>query len=64
MNFTDIVIRHLGYHNPIVRRQKMDRNLRILSKDLEESPTDAFVHFNLGGTYFESLQFAKSLFVN
>jgi len=52
--FTDIVFRHSGYQGPMLRKQKLERNLRLLLKDKEERPDDGFILFNLGATYLET----------
>ena len=45
---TDVVIRHLGYYDGEIRRQKAERNLRLLLKQLDDDPTDSFVFYNIG----------------
>jgi tetratricopeptide (TPR) repeat protein len=48
VRWTDIVIRHVGYNDPVVRRRKLERDRAILRSELAERPGDAFVLFNLG----------------
>jgi tetratricopeptide (TPR) repeat protein len=50
---TDVVIQHAGYQQPQVRRQKLERNARLLELDLRDRPADPFVLFNLGTAYEE-----------
>jgi glycosyltransferase involved in cell wall biosynthesis len=45
-------IRHLGYLNkPFVERDKTQRNLEILLKQVQDEPDNSYVYFNLGQTY-------------
>ncbi|MCS6850302.1 MAG: glycosyltransferase [Gemmataceae bacterium] len=50
---TDIVIRHVGYTHPARYQEKLTRNLRLLRRQLEETPEDAVMLFNLGLTLLE-----------
>jgi tetratricopeptide (TPR) repeat protein len=50
---TDLVVEHLGYRESGLRRRKLDRNLRILLLEHQEQPEDAFILFNLAGTYLD-----------
>jgi len=51
---TDIVIEHWAYAaTPQKKRQRAERNLRLLLADAEERPGDPFVALNLGLTYRE-----------
>lgn len=48
----EVRIRHLGYMNkPFVERDKAQRNLAILLKQVEDEPENSYVYFNLGQTY-------------
>jgi glycosyltransferase involved in cell wall biosynthesis len=58
---TDIVISHLGYQDPELRRRKRERNIRLLLREVEETPEDAFVHFNLASAYMDDGQVEKAL---
>jgi tetratricopeptide (TPR) repeat protein len=51
VRFTDIVLEHTGYQDPALRRQKLERNLRLLHLDLADRPDDPFTLFNLGLVY-------------
>ncbi len=59
--FTDIVLRHVGYQDPATRMDKLAHNLRILLKEHEEMPDEAFTLFNLGGTYLDLGEREKSI---
>ena len=48
VRWTDIVIRHDGYADPDVEARKLERNIKILERELIERPDDPFVLFNLG----------------
>jgi tetratricopeptide (TPR) repeat protein len=48
---TDIMIDHTGYLDPVQRKRKVERNLRLLQLDLAEKPDDPFILFNLGLAY-------------
>jgi len=61
MVFTDLVIDHLGYADPQVRRGKLDRNLRLLLLDAQEHPADSFVQFNLAGTFLDIGDLGKAM---
>ena len=58
---SDVVIEHSGYEDALVRRQKLDRDLRLLLLDYEERPEDPFTLFNLGALYEETGRFAEAL---
>jgi glycosyltransferase involved in cell wall biosynthesis len=58
---TDIVISHLGYQDPELRRRKRERNIRLLLREVEETPEEAFVHFNLANAYMDGGQVEKAL---
>lgn len=45
---TGVIIRHVGYLDPALRRRKHDRDMRLLDLDLRENPNDPFVEFNIG----------------
>ncbi|MDB5387171.1 MAG: glycosyl transferase family 2, partial [Planctomycetaceae bacterium] len=52
VGFTDIHVIHSGSdHSPQTRKRKLERDLRILQKDLQAQPKHPFVLFNLGMTY-------------
>jgi tetratricopeptide (TPR) repeat protein len=48
VEWTDVVVRHVGYNDPALRRRKLERDRAILRSELAERPGDAFVLFNLG----------------
>ncbi|WJM08101.1 glycosyltransferase [Paenibacillus sp. PK1-4R] len=49
---TDMVIHHYGYQTAIVeRKDKVNRNVRLLQQAVEEEPGQPFHHYNLGVEY-------------
>jgi GT2 family glycosyltransferase/tetratricopeptide (TPR) repeat protein/SAM-dependent methyltransferase len=53
VRWADVVIRHVGYQDPALRRRKLDRDLRLLHLEDAERPDDPFTLFNLGSVYQE-----------
>ncbi|WP_339238550.1 glycosyltransferase [Paenibacillus sp. FSL R5-0517] len=49
---TDMIIHHYGYQTAIVeRKDKVNRNVRLLEQAVEEEPDQPFHHYNLGVEY-------------
>jgi hypothetical protein len=48
--WTDVVIRHDGYADPDVEARKLERNIKVLGRELIERPDDPFVLFNLAAS--------------
>jgi GT2 family glycosyltransferase/predicted Zn-dependent protease len=46
--WADVVIRHVGYQDPALRRKKLERDLRLLRLEDSERPDDPFTLFNFG----------------
>jgi Glycosyl transferase family 2 len=61
VRFTDIVIAHTGYVDPILRGRKSQRNLRLLHLEEAEQPDDPFTLFNLGWAYQELGEIGEAL---
>jgi tetratricopeptide (TPR) repeat protein len=61
VQWTDLTIRHMGYVDPALRARKLDRDARILKRELEERPDEPFVLFNLGSIAVERRQWAEAL---
>ena len=61
---TNIVFRHFGYHNPALKKRKLERNLRLLRLQDAETPDDPFTLYNLGGVCLDLHDFeaAAALF--
>jgi tetratricopeptide (TPR) repeat protein len=47
----DITIHHFGYQDPIQRRRKLERDLRLLQADNAQHPDDPLTLFHLGWTW-------------
>jgi GT2 family glycosyltransferase/uncharacterized protein HemY len=58
---SDVVIHHVGYQDPALRRRKLERDRRLLHMDLAENPDDPFVLFNMGWTHMEPGEYAQAL---
>ena len=50
--FTEVVIFHSGYEDPIEHHGKLVRNLRLLELDTAENPADISMLFHLGWTLY------------
>jgi GT2 family glycosyltransferase/Tfp pilus assembly protein PilF len=59
--WVDIVIHHVGYQDPALRRRKLDRDLRLLHLEDAEHPDQPFTLFNLGTVYQELGRPAEAL---
>ena len=60
--WTDIFVRHSGSdHSTIGWQRKLDRDLRILHRELLDAPQHPFVLFNLGMTYADAKQFEAAI---
>ncbi len=57
----DIVIRHVGYVDPALRRRKLERDLRLLEQEEARSPGHPFTLFNLGQVLREMGRTAEAL---
>lgn len=53
VRWVDAAVDHGGYTDPAVRRRKLDRDLRLLRRELDAAPGEPFVPFNLGAVYQE-----------
>jgi tetratricopeptide (TPR) repeat protein len=53
VRWSDVVVRHVGYVDPAVRRRKLGRDLALLERERAEQPEDPFTLFNLGSVYHE-----------
>jgi tetratricopeptide (TPR) repeat protein len=61
VRWSDVVIHHLGYQNPALRRRKLERDLRLLALENEENPDHPFVLFNLGSIHHELGRLTEAL---
>ncbi len=59
---TDMVIHHYGYQTVIVeRKDKVNRNVRLLQRAVMEEPKQPFHHYNLGVEYLRTGQAERAL---
>jgi FkbM family methyltransferase len=62
VEFTDIHVVHSGYdHSPEGQRRKLERDLDLLHRELEEMPRHPFTLFNLGMTYTDVKRYDEAL---
>jgi GT2 family glycosyltransferase/tetratricopeptide (TPR) repeat protein len=61
VRWAGVVIHHTGYQDPSLRRQKLQRDLRLLKLEETEQPNHPFTLFNLGSVYQEMGQTAEAL---
>jgi glycosyltransferase involved in cell wall biosynthesis len=61
VRWTDLVVRHTGYTDPALRERKLERDLTILQRELEDRPDDPFVLFNLGSIAVERKDWNSAL---
>ena len=48
VKWSDLTVRHTGYVDKELRARKIERDMQILKRELEDRPNDPFVLFNLG----------------
>lgn len=51
--WTDLVIRHVGYEDPVRRRRKLNRDMRLLQLEYAVNPDDPLTLFYLGWGHLE-----------
>jgi hypothetical protein len=61
VRWTDPTVRHAGYVDKELRAKKLDRDTRILKRELDERLDDPFVCFNLGALAIERQQWHEAL---
>ena len=59
VRWTDLTVRHTGYVDQALRARKLDRDIRILERELEDRPDDPFVLFNLGAIAVERREWPR-----
>jgi len=50
--WSDVVINHSGYQDPVDKHRKLERNLRLLLLENQERPNQVTTLFHLGWTYY------------
>ena len=61
VRWCDVVIHHVGYQDPNLRRRKRDRDLRLLQKANQDRPDHPFTLFNLGSVIHEMGKVAEAV---
>jgi glycosyltransferase involved in cell wall biosynthesis len=61
IEWANATIRHVGYQDPVLRRAKLDRDIRLLERSLAADPNEPFVLFNLAYVYVEQERFADAI---
>lgn len=57
----DLTINHIGYtKEELNRTNKLDRNIDLLNKAVENSPEDPYLYYQLGKSYFMLKDYKKS----
>jgi GT2 family glycosyltransferase/tetratricopeptide (TPR) repeat protein len=60
--WTDLYVVHSGSdHSPETWQRKLDRDLRILKRELADRPNHPFVLFNLGMTYADAKRYDEAI---
>ncbi|MEK3901077.1 glycosyltransferase [Paenibacillus sp. FSL R7-0179] len=62
MHMGTVIVHHYGYADGVVeQKDKISRNLGLLKQQLEQSPGDAFQHFNLAVEYMRLGDYGQAL---
>jgi len=61
VRWTDLTVRHTGYVDKALRSRKLERDTKILERELEERPDEPFVLFNLGAIAVERERWPAAL---
>ena len=61
VRWTDITVRHTGYVDRELRARKLDRDARILGRELKDHPDEPFILFNLGSIAIERKDWHEAL---
>ncbi len=59
--WTNIIVKHTGYVDPVVHERKRQRNLLLLQRELAERPDDPFTYYYLGTLAFERERWKEAL---
>jgi glycosyltransferase involved in cell wall biosynthesis/tetratricopeptide (TPR) repeat protein len=61
VRWAEVTIHHVGYQDPALRRSKLERDIRLLQKQVADQPDDPFVLFNLGSVCLELERIQEAL---
>ena len=57
----DIVANHIGYTKEVIATtNKLERNITMLKEALQDHPTDPYLHYQLGKSYFKAKRYSES----
>lgn len=60
--YSDIRIYHYGYLKDVIhRKEKRQRNLSLLQKEVDQNPENPYFRFNIGTEYFNLGEYEKAL---
>lgn len=59
---TEVVLHHYGYNDTeIAKKQKIERNLALLRKQMEAEPNMIYLRYQMGQTYYVNGEFEKAI---
>lgn len=61
VRWSEVMIHHVGYVDPALRKRKLERDLRLLELERSEQPDDPFTLFNLGSVLHERREFESAI---
>ncbi len=61
VRWTNLMVRHTGYVDKDLRAKKLERDTKILERELEDRPNDPFVLFNFGAIAVERRAWSEAL---
>jgi len=57
----DIEVDHIGYLNEVVSAtNKLDRNIKLLIKAIQDNPEDSYLYYQLGKSYYKAKDYKKA----
>lgn len=58
----DIIVNHIGYKKEVLNRtNKIERNLTLLKKAIEDNKRDPYLYYQLGKTYFMAKDYENAI---
>jgi len=59
---TTLTVRHIGYQQSVLQeKDKISRNLTLLKKQLNNSPEDPYIHFQIGRCFYVNKQYEEAI---
>ena len=57
----EIEVEHIGYLDEVIgTTNKLERNINLLQKSINNNPTDAYLHYQIGKSYYKKRDFQKA----